>query len=137
MENKHNPATKHSSRRSFVKNGFRAAVAFTIVPRFVLGGKGYLPPSDRINLVFIGTGKQSKARYTHLKISHRPLQGLMLINKNWRLFKGLLSSIMQKPAKKQLIKDLPLMPISERCLSEKIYDAIVLPRPTIGMRYKP
>jgi predicted dehydrogenase len=46
------------SRRKFIKS---AAVlsAFSIVPRYVLGGKGYLPPSDMIALGFIGTGRQS------------------------------------------------------------------------------
>ena len=32
--------------------------AFTIIPRHVLGGKGFLAANDRINLGFIGTGKQ-------------------------------------------------------------------------------
>lgn len=36
-----------------------AAAAATIVPRNVLGGKGYLAPSDRINLGYIGVGRQS------------------------------------------------------------------------------
>lgn len=35
------------------------AAAFTFLPRHVLGGKGYLAPSDRINLGYIGNGKQS------------------------------------------------------------------------------
>src|SRR5262249_2188811 len=32
--------------------------AFTIVPRHVLGGAGYLSPSGKINLAFIGVGSQ-------------------------------------------------------------------------------
>jgi predicted dehydrogenase len=45
------------NRRSFIE---KASVmsAFMIVPRFVLGGKGYTAPSDLISLGFIGTGKQ-------------------------------------------------------------------------------
>ncbi len=46
------------SRRKFIK-GVAALSAFSIVPRFVLGGNGYLATSDKINLGFIGTGKQS------------------------------------------------------------------------------
>jgi len=46
------------SRRSFIKNA-AVLTAFSIVPRFALGGKGFIAPSDRINLGFIGTGKQS------------------------------------------------------------------------------
>ena len=46
------------SRRKFIKSA-AALSAFSIVPRFVLGGRGYLPPSETINLGFIGTGRQS------------------------------------------------------------------------------
>lgn len=46
------------SRREFIQK-VATLSAFSIVPRFVLGGKGHLPPSDMINLGFIGTGKQS------------------------------------------------------------------------------
>ncbi len=35
------------------------ALAFTIVPRSVLGGRGHVAPSDRIQLGYIGLGKQS------------------------------------------------------------------------------
>ncbi|HKL67815.1 MAG TPA: Gfo/Idh/MocA family oxidoreductase, partial [Bacteroidales bacterium] len=31
----------------------------TVIPRHVMGGKGFLSPSDRINLGYIGVGKQS------------------------------------------------------------------------------
>jgi predicted dehydrogenase len=50
--------SKKISRRNFIKN---AAVvsSFFIVPRHVLGGKGYVPPSDKIVLGFIGCGRQS------------------------------------------------------------------------------
>jgi predicted dehydrogenase len=46
------------SRRDFIA---KASVlsTFMIVPRFVLGGKGYTAPSDLITLGFIGTGKQA------------------------------------------------------------------------------
>src|SRR6185436_12134702 len=46
------------TRRKFLKQAAGAA-AFMIVPRFVLGGRGYMAPSDLINLGFIGTGRQS------------------------------------------------------------------------------
>jgi len=51
------PHTQKLSRREFI--GRMAALsAFSIVPRFVLGGPGYRAPSDLINLGFIGTGRQ-------------------------------------------------------------------------------
>jgi len=43
------------SRRRFIRQT-AAAAAFTIIPRHVLG-KGFIPPSERITLGFIGTGK--------------------------------------------------------------------------------
>jgi predicted dehydrogenase len=46
------------TRRQFLGKA-SALSAFLIVPRYVLGGPGYVAPSDLINLGFIGTGKQS------------------------------------------------------------------------------
>ncbi len=43
------------SRRRFLRNGAGAVAAFTIVPRHVLG-RGYTPPSDKLNLAAIGAG---------------------------------------------------------------------------------
>ncbi|MHA4843410.1 Gfo/Idh/MocA family protein [Flavitalea antarctica] len=49
--------TNTLSRRKFLN---QAAIlsSIVIVPRFVLGGKGYTAPSDKITLGFIGTGRQ-------------------------------------------------------------------------------
>ncbi|TAL43381.1 MAG: twin-arginine translocation signal domain-containing protein, partial [Chitinophagaceae bacterium] len=46
------------SRRKFVGMAGTAAVGFTIVPRYVLGGKYFVAPSDKITLAYIGTGTQ-------------------------------------------------------------------------------
>ncbi|WP_321470770.1 Gfo/Idh/MocA family oxidoreductase [uncultured Paludibaculum sp.] len=45
-------------RRSFVGSA-AATSAFTIVPRAVLGGTGYVAPSDKLTLAHIGMGTQS------------------------------------------------------------------------------
>ncbi|MFT4018375.1 MAG: Gfo/Idh/MocA family oxidoreductase [Agriterribacter sp.] len=47
-------------RKDFIKTTLLSAAAFTIVPRHVLGGKGYIAPNDHINLGFIGVGKQAR-----------------------------------------------------------------------------
>jgi hypothetical protein len=48
------------SRRTFVRDGATAAAAFAmapmIVPRHVLGGVGYRPPSRTLNVAMIGFG---------------------------------------------------------------------------------
>jgi predicted dehydrogenase len=46
------------SRRKFIRNAGGAVAAFTIVPRYVLGGAERLPPSEKINVAFIGVGSQ-------------------------------------------------------------------------------
>ncbi len=46
------------NRRKFVEMTASAAVAFTIVPRHVLGGKNFIAPSDKITLAYIGMGTQ-------------------------------------------------------------------------------
>ena len=51
---------KNLSRRNFVAQTLKASLAFSIVPRFVLGGKGYTTPSDLLTIGFIGTGKQAR-----------------------------------------------------------------------------
>ena len=46
------------SRRDFVKKTAVAAAAFTVVPRHVLGGRGYTAPSDKLNIAGIGIGNK-------------------------------------------------------------------------------
>ena len=46
-----------ANRRQFLGSA-AAAAAFSIGPRNVLGGTGYVAPSDQINLAYIGTGTQ-------------------------------------------------------------------------------
>ena len=47
------------SRRDFVANVAATTAAVTIVPRHVLG-KGYIPPSDRLNIAGVGVGGQGR-----------------------------------------------------------------------------
>lgn len=49
------------SRRDFMKNAGMAAAAFTIVPRFVLGGKGFRAPSDTLYVAGIGVGGKGES----------------------------------------------------------------------------
>jgi len=46
------------SRRNFLAQTATAALGCSIVPRNVLGGAGYVPPSDKVNIAFIGVGSQ-------------------------------------------------------------------------------
>ncbi len=44
------------TRRKFLTTAAASAAAFTIVPRHVLGGPGFVAPSERINVALIGAG---------------------------------------------------------------------------------
>ncbi len=50
--------TRHSetTRRRFLKQTAATASVFSIVPRHVLGGKGFVAPSERVNVAIIGAG---------------------------------------------------------------------------------
>jgi predicted dehydrogenase len=50
--------TPDMNRRKFLQTTAAATTAFTIVPRHVLGGAGYIPPSEKITLAQIGFGTQ-------------------------------------------------------------------------------
>lgn len=56
---------KLNSRRDFIKKSALAAAAFTIVPRFVLGGKGYLAPSDHLTKGIIGVGSMGRGHFNY------------------------------------------------------------------------
>ncbi len=53
MDKKENKTT--TTRRSFLKHTAAGAAGFMIVPRHVLG-RGYIPPSDKLNIAAIGAG---------------------------------------------------------------------------------
>ncbi len=54
-----------STRRSFLKKTGAAMLAFTIVPRRVLGGQGYTPPSDQLTKGIIGVGGMGKGHFNY------------------------------------------------------------------------
>src|SRR3954462_3242995 len=56
--NKQNSPQKPVSRRNFILASTAAAAGFSIVPRHVLGGPGFVPPSEKITLAYIGCGTQ-------------------------------------------------------------------------------
>jgi predicted dehydrogenase len=45
-----------STRRQFIQTTATAVTAFTILPRHVLGGPRFVPPSEKVNLAIVGAG---------------------------------------------------------------------------------
>ena len=61
-------ANPRTSRRQFLKTTAAAATAatFNIVPRHVLGGPRYVPPSEKVNVAIIGAGGQGRTNVRNL-----------------------------------------------------------------------
>jgi myo-inositol 2-dehydrogenase/D-chiro-inositol 1-dehydrogenase len=56
---------QQKSRRDFIKKSAVALAAFTIVPRHVLGGTGFLAPSDRLTKAVIGVGGMGRNHFPY------------------------------------------------------------------------
>ncbi len=69
------------SRRKFLGQSTAAMIGFSIVPRHVLGGAGYVPPSDKINIAFIGVGAQGLRVMLHF-LREPDVQGVAVCDPN-------------------------------------------------------
>jgi hypothetical protein len=72
---------KKINRRDFLGSAAAASLAITVVPRQVLGGPGYIPPSDKITLGYIGCGTQGLREMTSL-ISNPSIQIVAVCDPN-------------------------------------------------------
>ena len=69
------------SRRKFIGQAGAAAMGLSIVPRRVLGGAGYVSPSDKVNIAFVGVGSQGLR--VMLKFLREPdVQGVAVCDPN-------------------------------------------------------
>jgi predicted dehydrogenase len=62
---------KKSSRRRFLKSALVAGAGLTVVPRHVLGGNGFVPPSDQLTKGIIGVGGMGRG--------HIPYEGTRVV----------------------------------------------------------
>ena len=69
------------SRREFLAQSATAAAVFSIIPRHVLGGSGYVPPSDKVNIAFIGVGAQGLRVMFHF-LREADVQGVAVCDVN-------------------------------------------------------
>jgi myo-inositol 2-dehydrogenase / D-chiro-inositol 1-dehydrogenase len=68
-----------SGRRDFLRKISVGTLAFTIVPRHVLGGSGYIAPSDQLTKAIIGTGNMGRG---HVNYGGTRLLAICDIDKN-------------------------------------------------------
>ncbi len=54
------------TRRTFLGTTATAAAAFTLLPRHVLGGPKFVPPSEKVNIAIIGVGGQGRTNVRNL-----------------------------------------------------------------------
>jgi predicted dehydrogenase len=52
-------------RRAFIKKAAIGVAAFSIVPRYVLGGNGFIAPSDRLTKAVIGVGGMGRGHFAY------------------------------------------------------------------------
>ncbi|MFT7160278.1 MAG: myo-inositol 2-dehydrogenase/D-chiro-inositol 1-dehydrogenase, partial [Bacteroidia bacterium] len=60
-----------NTRRGFIKSSALAMAGFAIVPRHVLGGSGYMAPSDQLTKAIIGVGGMGRG--------HIPYEGTKVL----------------------------------------------------------
>jgi len=75
-------------RRDFLRNSAAALAAFTIVPRHVLGGPGYIAPSDQLTKGIIGVGGMGRGHIGYegtkvLAVCDSELIGKSLMKENY------------------------------------------------------
>ena len=52
---------KKLTRRKFIQASGLVAAGITIVPRHVLGGTGFIAPSDKLNIAGVGVGGRGQS----------------------------------------------------------------------------
>src|ERR1700712_5373285 len=52
-------------RRDFIKKSAIGVAAFTIVPRYVLGGTGFIAPSDQLTKAVVGVGGMGRNHFEY------------------------------------------------------------------------
>jgi predicted dehydrogenase len=60
------PSTSPLPRRRFLQTAAATVATFNIVPRHVLGGPGFVPPSEKVNIALIGAGGQGHSNLKNL-----------------------------------------------------------------------
>lgn len=54
-----------NNRREFIKKAAIGVASFTILPRYVLGGTGFIAPSDRLTKAVIGVGAMGRGHFEY------------------------------------------------------------------------
>src|SRR6266403_798462 len=66
MNQSRNKTMSGLSRRAFIRGATTAIAGFSIIPRHVLGGAGFVPPSEKVNIAIVGCGGQGRTNVRSL-----------------------------------------------------------------------
>ena len=121
------------SRRKFIRRSAAAAAAvsvFSIIPRNVFG-KGFVPPSDKVNLGFIGTGKLIHELFP--RFAELPdvtiLAGCDVDKKKIQWFKDAVQKFYTEKTGKSDYVDVAKYELFEELLERQDIDAVVVATP--------
>jgi predicted dehydrogenase len=115
------------SRRQFMGAGLATAVALTVIPRHVLGGSGFLAPSDQITLGFIGNGVQSRSLLKSFASRAKVIAACDVDSQKLELFKKTAESLYEKAGSSA--KGLKTYSDFRELLANRSIDAVVIATP--------
>jgi len=72
---------KNIPRKAFLKNAALATAGIWILPRHVLGGKGFVAPSDKLLIAAIGTGGEASNDIDHYATAPKKNAEIAFISK--------------------------------------------------------
>ena len=59
------------SRRAFIRGTTNNRRFLSLIPRYVLGGAGFVPPSEKVNVAIVGCGGQGRTNVRSIGASPR------------------------------------------------------------------
>ena len=117
------------TRKAFLANSLKATLAFTIIPRFVMGGKGFTAPSDKLSVGFIGTGKQGRLLLNGFSKKATVLAGADVYGDKLALFKANATKLYADATNQSSYKGFTGYADFRELLERKDIDAVVVATP--------
>src|ERR1035437_8185380 len=78
-KNKNGSTSKPITRGDFIRKSVIATAGFYIVPRHVLGGKGFVAPSDKLYIAAVGCGGEAENDINHFATAPKKNAGVAFL----------------------------------------------------------